>query len=107
MSLRRRLVLSALSGIVLTGTGVLLLYLGGWTRCGQENAVAYIGGLLSILHAEIISRCHPGFYGWLANKDSVALNVLFYAGLPALDWAILFFALLTVGGWFVKSEKKQ
>lgn len=99
-SLRKRVIISGVAGLAIAGFGLALVEIGGWGPCGPSGPVAHLGGLLSIYHFMCLCVVFPAVEQFLGNLDSVALNIAFLLLVPAANWFLLTFGLLTLRARF-------
>ncbi len=107
MNWKRSVFLSILAGTVISGVGLLLAGWGGYGPCGPASTIATIGAYLSVYHVVAISTLFPNLESWVISAKSVPLNVAFLLLVPALNWAILIFVLLTVCGLLTTRNRKS
>ena len=96
MTVRKRAFFSAVTGLVLSGMGFLLVAIGGWGPCGPASTTAYIGGILGYGHCVYLCTWFPKLDSLFSGVDSVAFNVAVIILVPAMDWLLVTFGLLTV-----------
>jgi hypothetical protein len=95
-SLRKRVIASGVAGLAIAGIGLALAEIGGWGPCGPSGPIAYLGGLLSIYHAMCLCMVFPTVEKLLMDLDSVAVNIAFFLLVPAGNWFLVTFGLLTL-----------
>jgi hypothetical protein len=76
----KRMVISCLCGVVLSGLGLVLLLVGGWGPCGPASPVGLLGGILAL----------PGVF--IAGNNSELLSI---AAASAAVWSLATFMILT------------
>jgi hypothetical protein len=95
MTWKRKIVVSLLIGPLLTGTGIGMVWLGGWGPCGPASGLSALGGYLSVEHLTFWARVIPGFEAKLAAwriPDLLSLIVI-----PSLDFTLLALISFAVG----------
>lgn len=95
MTVRKRAFFSAATGLVLSGTGLLLVGIGGWGPCGPAGATAVIGGFLGYSHLVFLCTWFPELEG-LLRSDSALFNIAIIILIPAADWFLVTFGILTL-----------
>jgi hypothetical protein len=107
MNWKRSVLLSVLAGLVISGGGLLLVHCGGYGPCGPASTIASVGAFLSVYHVVAISSLFPTLESWVISANSVPLNIAFLLLVPAFNWAIAIFVLLTVRGIFTTRNRKS
>lgn len=96
MTIWKKTVISAITGVVVSGMGFLLVTLGGWGPCGPASTVAYIGGLLCFNPYISLCTWFPAIENLRVSFDSVVFNIAILILIPATCWSLLTFAILSL-----------
>ncbi len=96
MTTKKKAFVSALSGIGVSGTGFLLVEIGGWGPCGPASTLAQVGGVLGLYHFICLCTWFPALEHLLASVDSAALNAVMIISVPAVTWFLVTFGLLSL-----------
>jgi hypothetical protein len=87
-----RMCISLLGGICITGIGLVLVGCGGWGPCGPASTIAYVGGVLSVLHVTFLCTWFPSLdavFGMIHCDLAVAIVV------PTIFWTLLILSMWT------------
>ena len=93
MSWTRRAVISLVYGFGLSCVGLAMVLVAGYGPCGPGSTVSAIGAFLGVSHIVTWCTVFPFLEDWIPNGVAAVLVI------PAVDWAVVAFVLLTVGGW--------
>lgn len=97
MSLKKTIIMSALCGLSLSGLGLLLAVMGGYGPCGPASPMAEVGAYLSVFHAVALFTIFPFLEDCLIRLQSGPANAAALFLIPAVDWTVIVFVLLTCG----------
>lgn len=99
MNTCKRLLLSGISGVCITGVGVCLAFLGHWGPCGPGDSLAAIGGLMSFYQWQVLRDIVPAVEDLNADMPSAVVTVFQFV-LPVLVWFTCAFVVLTAFSYF-------
>jgi hypothetical protein len=91
MPLRRRLLISLLAGIAITGAGFGIACLGRWGPCGPGDMFAFVGGAMSFYQLGLLQNAIP----FLGHLPEVLDRILLFA-LPIFTWTTVIFVVWTL-----------
>jgi len=86
-------------GVLISGTGLLFMQIGGWGPCGPVSILATVGGILNY--------CHIVFYGRIFGElhtNSSILNSMLLIIIPACNWTLIGYFIIGAIA-FIKGKK--
>jgi hypothetical protein len=103
MSWTKKIIIALACGCVIASSGLFLVYVGGYGSCGPAGIIATIGAFLTIYHFTPVFALFP----FVATWDSPFFNVCYLILVPAIDWSIVVFILLTLGSRLRRIKGKK